>query len=292
MLLEILEALDPVPKLCRILVVEAGHGALHAALECGEWCASATIQKPPRYRHFSLVSFPAHSPGAWCQAGAQLGSHAEGRPSLTEDFQLIVEKHGRGPRAIPEAYDVSQFPDRATHRTHRRKGSEIERAIRNGARDGHDPGCDFPREFHEGIDPLSLVLHVEPGLPTLNEFHLTDQSRKLVRDVFPLDSVGFPDQLGCLLPWRSPEVRQEPCTHPDRLTHIQRVSVGAQHLIDARTVFGMSPYVFAEGRRGHGRLKSLRGGGLKSSILDFRFSFGKYRACRRKEPLPRPGGFR
>ena len=38
----------------------------------------------------------------------------------------------------------------------------------------------------------------------------------------------------------------------------------------------MSPNVFAEGRRGHGRLKSLRGDGLRSSVLDFRFSFGKY----------------
>ena len=296
MLLEGLEAFDPVPNPCGIFEVEAGNGPSDVAFEYGERRASPPFQEAPCGHDLAPISFAARSPATRCQAGAQLGSHAERRPSLAEDFQLIVEKHRCGPRAIPEAHGVSQVPNRAAHLPDGRKGSEVEGSIGNGARDRQDPGRGFLREFHEGERPLSLVLPIETGLPTLNESHLTYQRRKLVRDVFPPNSARFPDQPGRFFPCRSPEVREESCAYSDRLSYIQGVSIGAQHLIDARTVFGMGPHIFAEGGGGHGCLKFFVEVAVNSSRFDFRFSFGKslgkYRACRRKEPLPQPVGSR
>jgi hypothetical protein len=115
---------------------------------------------------------------------------------------------------------VSQIPDGAAHIPDGRKGSEVEGAIGHGAGDGQDPGGGFPRELHEGIHPLALVLAVEPGLPALNESHRPDQRRKLVRDVFPPDSAGLVDQPGRFFPSRSPEVGEESRAHADRLPHI------------------------------------------------------------------------
>ena len=296
MLLEGLEALHPVPNPCGVFEVEAGHGTSDTAFEYDEWRASSPFQEAPCGHYLAPVSFAARSPATRCQAGAQLSPYAEGRPSLAEDLQLIVEKHRCGLRAIPEAHGMSQIPNRAAHLSDGRKGSEVEGSIGNGARDGQDPGRGFAGEFHEGKHPLSLVLPVEPGLPTLNESHLTYQCRKLVRDVFPRDTARFPDQLGRFFPGRSPEVREESRAYADRLSHIQRVSRGIKHLIDARAVFGMSPHIFAEGGGGHGCLKTPCGSGMNSFSFDFRFSFGKsfgnYRVCRRKEPLPRPVGSR
>ena len=296
MLLEGLEAFDSVPNPCCVFEVEAGHGPSDVAFEYDEWLASPPFQEAPCGRYLAPISFAARSPATRCQAGAQLGPHAERRPSLAEDFQLIVKKHRCGARAIPEAHGVSQIPNRAAHLPDCRKGSEVEGSIGNGTCDGQDPGRGFPRELHEGKRPLSLVLPVEPGLPTLNESHLTYQRRKLVRDVFPPNSARFPDQPGRFFPGRSPEVREESRAYADRLSYIQRVSIGAQHVIDTRTVFGMGPHIFAEGGGGHGCLKILRRSGVNSSRFDFRLSFGKsfgkYRVCRRKEPLPQPVGSR
>ena len=109
----------------------------------------------------------------------------------------------------------------------------------------------------------------------LNESHLAYQRRELVRDVFPPNLAGFPDQLGRFVSSRSPEVREESRAYADRLSHIQRVSIRIKHPVDTRAVFGMSVYVFAEGGGGHERLKFLRGSGVNSSRFDFRFSFGK-----------------
>ena len=296
MLLEGLEAFHPVPDPCGVFEVEAGYGTSDMVFEYDERRASLPFQEAPCGRYLAPISFAARSSATRGQAGAQLGPHAEGRPSLAEDFELIVEKHRCGPRAIPEAHSVSQIPNRAAHLPDGWKGSEVERSIGNGPRDGQDPGCGFLREFHEGKHPLSLVLPVESRLPTLNESHLTYQRRKLVRDVFPPNSARFPDQPGRFFPGRSPEVREEARAYADRLSYIQRVSIGTQHVIDARTVFGMGPHIFAEGGGGHRCLKILRGSGVNSSRFDFRFSFGKsfgkYRACRRKEPLPQPVGSR
>jgi hypothetical protein len=183
---------------------------------------------------------------------------------------------------------MSEFPDGGAHFTYRRKRSEVERAIGNGACDRQNPERDFPSDFHEGIHPFPFVLNVEPGLPTLNKFHLLDQRRKLVLDVFLPDSAGFPDQLSHLLPRRSPEIGEEPWTHADRLSHIQRVAAS-----DRRP--GGFRYESARILGGRGWARALE----KSSwewrevvYFYFRFSFGKYRTCRRKEPLPRPVGFR
>ena len=253
LLLEGLEALESVPKPAGVLEVEAGYGDLHAGLECGKRFASATLEEAPRGRHLLLISCAAHACATRRQACAQLGPHAEGSPSLGEDIQLIVEENRRRAGTIPETEDVSQFANRVAHVSDGWEGSEVERAVGNSARDRQDPGCDFLGEFHEGVHPLPLVLHVETGLPALNQLHLTDQRREFVRNVLPPNPAGLSDQFGRFLSRRGPEVREESCAHADRLSHVQWVSVVTQHLINARTVFGMSPHIFAEGGGGHVR---------------------------------------
>ena len=75
-------------------------------------------------------------------------------------------------------------------------------------------------DLHECVDALALVLHVEARLPFLYQLHLVDERREFVGYVLPRDPPGFADELPCLLALGGSEVRQQPCAHVHRLSHV------------------------------------------------------------------------
>jgi hypothetical protein len=131
----------------------------------------------------------------------------------------------RRPRAWPSC-----------HGLHTGERTVVRSSVLADAGYGDDPcGC-LGGDLHEGVNPLSLVLNVEPRLPQLNQLHLLHQRVELVGDVLPLDPLRSPNQLPSLFPFVRPKIRQHPGTDPHGFPHVEQFLVGPDHPIDTGSV--------------------------------------------------------
>jgi hypothetical protein len=213
--LERLEAFQTVPDQGCILVLQRSSGRLHLFLEKAKRLPGPPLQESPGQLGSVPILLGVACSAAGAQAASGLGAEAMRCTALSEDLQLVAEEGGHGGRAVPKPQDMGEIPESLGQEPRPGEGAEVASPVGEDPGDREDPGGWLLGDLDEGKAPLPFVLHIVPGAPFLYQAHLRYQGRELVRDVFPGDPPGVPNELRRLLPGLCPEIGEDPALYPD-----------------------------------------------------------------------------